>query len=242
MRTPNESPELSEVIQELIEDRLFELNTAFPGTIKRIDKAKGLVDVQPTLKRRYVDQTEAVTPPIIRGVPLWQYRAGTARVNMPVKVDQRVMVICCQRSLDRWKVSGAADVPGSSRVHSISDAVAIPGLYPVSEALPIEDNLVFQFGQAIVKLLEDEEINLEVTSAKMRMLKDGKFSIGNGTVEVIDMLIQAVQVQVDQATAVTTMTFPTSLGPTGPVIDPSPWTQAIADGNAIIQKLTKLKV
>lgn len=242
MREPGTTPTLTEIIEEIVEDRLFDLNTAFPARIVRVDKAKGLLDVQSDWKRVYEDQDEPVTPPVIKGVPLWQYRAGGARMNFPVQVGHRVLVVCCQRSLDRWKRAGTLDTPGSSSIHSINGAVAIPGLYPVSEVFPIDDNLVLRFGSAIMTLIENQEIKLEVTSAKFRATQDGKFSLGNGTVELIDRVIAGLEAQNATIDLILAMTFPTSFGPTGTVIQATLFQQQKQANQRLINELTQLKL
>ena len=241
-RQAHETPELVDVISELIDDRLKDLDVCFPGTVKAVDKTKGLVDVQSDFKRLYWDQDQPVSPPVIRGVTLWQYRAGTARMNFPIKVGDKVMCLCAQRSLDKWKQSGALDTPGSTRVLSMSDAIAIPGLYPIPQAFPIGDNLTLQYGAAVISLIENNEISLEVTKAKARITKDGKFSLSNGTVELIDMVIQGLTAQNAAIDLILALTVPTSLGPSGTPINATQFTQQKQTNQQIIDKLTQLKL
>lgn len=163
-------------------------------------------------------------------------------MNFPVQVGHRVLVVCCQRSLDRWKRAGTLDTPGSSSIHSINGAVAIPGLYPVSEVFPIDDNLVLRFGSAIMTLIENQEIKLEVTSAKFRATQDGKFSLGNGTVELIDRVIAGLEAQNATIDLILAMTFPTSFGPTGTVIQATLFQQQKQANQRLINELTQLKL
>ncbi len=241
MRDPNETPELTEVIEELIEDRLMELNTQFPATVKAVNKAQGLIDVMPDFKRRYADQEKPVDPPTIRGVPWWSMRIGTLRTNFPVKVGDRVWCMCSQRALQKWKDTGALDTPGSSRIHSISDAVAIPGFYPIPESKPIGDNYVMEYGDASIEMIEGEEVAIKVVKALMRLTKDGKISLTEGTVELIDMCIQALEAQNATIDLMLAMTFPTSLGPTGTMINAADFNQQKQKNQQLIDKLSKLK-
>jgi hypothetical protein len=241
-RLAHETPDLVDVISELIEDRIKDLDICFPGTIKAIDKPKGLVDVQSDFKRLYWDQDDPVDPPTIRGVTLWQYRSGTARINMPVKVGEKVICLCSQRSLDKWKQSGALDTPGSTRVFSMSDAIAIPGLYDLTRTFPIGDNFTIQFGQALLSFIEDTEISLEVTKAKARITKDGKFSLSNGTVELIDMCIKALEAQNAMIDLIKQITVPTGLGPSGTPINAAQFDQQKQTNQQLIDKLTQLKL
>jgi hypothetical protein len=160
---------------------------------------------------------------------------------MPVKVGDRVLVICCQRSLEKWKRNGTLDTPGSSAIHDLNGAVAIPGMYPTNEEFPLEDNLLLQFGSVIVTLIEDSEFRMQVEKATFKGDKDGKFQLGNGAVELIDILIQGLEQLKAVGEAMLTVTFPTSLGPTGTVIDPSPWQQIVQTTTQLIEKLTQLK-
>jgi hypothetical protein len=78
--------------------------------------------------------TELESLPVIPNVPLMQFGMGGMRLTFPATPGDTVLLVFCQRSLDKWKSSGGEVDPGDARQFSISDAVAIPGLFPFNGA------------------------------------------------------------------------------------------------------------
>lgn len=239
-RDEGETPGMTQIIEELIEDRLYSLNTFMPGTIKKVDKVRGLVAVQPDFMRVWADDDEPSEYPIIEGVPLWELRAGEARINMPVKVDGKCMIVFSQRALERWKLTGDKTRPGDTRLHHLSDAICIPGLYPIKDAKPLSDELSIEFGKASISFKDSETITAKVVSGILMMNKDGKFKISNGSSELLTLIKEFMIQEEAIVDAVQKMTFPTSLGPSGTVIDPMPFSQAMQEMAKIRKKLTQL--
>lgn len=126
------TPSMAEVLKQAMESRLADVHTALPGTITKYDAAKQQCDVQPNIQRKYVTG-ELVNIPVIPNVPVVFPRSQKAFVSFPLVAGDQVLLIFSERSLDRWLVSGGQVDPADPRKHHLTDAVAIPGLYPFSK-------------------------------------------------------------------------------------------------------------
>jgi len=108
-----------------------QMNTSLPGQIVTYDFKKRKASIKPLIKKRYLSGD--VEPlPIIYDVPV--VFPGTDRIgfHFPLKKGDRVLIVFSQRSLDKWLDSGKDVDPQDRRKFDLSDAVAIPGMYPFS--------------------------------------------------------------------------------------------------------------
>lgn len=100
---------------------------------------------QPNLKQQRVDvqilidrvTSDGISRPhtIITGVPLMFQGSRTSQFSFPVKEGEVVLCVFSQRSIDRFKL-GAVEThkPLDFRKYSKADAIAIPGLFPFTQA------------------------------------------------------------------------------------------------------------
>ena len=113
-------------------------------------------------------------------------------IKAPLSLGDTGYCIFADKSLDAWMAgSGGITDPADTRIHSLNDAIFVPGLVPIS------------------KQTQDNTTDLVITAGKaqMRAQQDGKFVFTNGTNELINLLDQLL-------TVLTTQTFTlTALGP-----------------------------
>ena len=131
------TPDFATVIRQALDRRDSILRVSIPGIITSFDKDTFLCNVQPLLKD--VDtEGRAVDLPIINNVRLWVYRVGLAVIYLPVRVGDKVGLIFSDRSLDLWEDSDGENTldPQDTRKHNLTDAWAIPGLYPTGDVIP----------------------------------------------------------------------------------------------------------
>lgn len=134
------SPDLSEVIQTAISTALGSAYVALPGAVTVYDPATQTADVQPMLTPHVVfeDGNETVDIlPVIPSVPIAFPRGGGAFITFPIKPGDLVLLVFCDRSIDKYKMGGGTIPipPIDLRQHDISDAVAIPGFYTLPKVL-----------------------------------------------------------------------------------------------------------
>lgn len=185
------TPSMAEVIKQAIETRLSDLHTALPGTITRYDSAKQQCDVQPNIKRKYVTG-QLVDIPVIPNVPVVFQRSEKAFISFPLKAGDQVLLVFSERSLDRWLVSGGQVDPADPRKHHLTDAVAVPGLYPFSKPVTASS----------------DALRLKNDKSEIDLKPDGKMSMKNLTTG--DELITLVHQMAD---LLSTTTVNTIFGP-----------------------------
>jgi hypothetical protein len=123
-------PDEVEAIRRMIEFRVADIHTVMPGRVVVFDAAKNTAVVQPLLQRVFVDAAGNETisnAPLLKDVPVWFYRCGNFRLTTHMLPQDLVLLLFCERSIDKWSQTGEESNPLPRRKHSWSDAVAIPG-------------------------------------------------------------------------------------------------------------------
>lgn len=125
------NPTLADAIRRAVDLAVADVHVAIPGRVERVDLAKALVDVKPLVKDRYEEDgvAKSQSVPVVTNVPLVFPGAGGMRISFPVAKGDTVLLVFSERSLDSWLVRGGEVDPLDDRRHSLSDAVAIPGLH-----------------------------------------------------------------------------------------------------------------
>ena len=153
----NGKPELADVLLRALRNKLAEVNVAIPGIIDRYDPEQQRADVRPTIRRVYSDGEER-DPPVIVDVPVLWPRSGGASLTFPVRRGDTVLLVVCDRSIERWITQGGdTRNPGDPRRHDLNDAVAIPGLVPFNELDPAApaDDVLLRFSGNELRLSPD---------------------------------------------------------------------------------------
>ena len=199
MANPNRkeaTPALTEVITRHLDKRFSDFHTCLPGKIESVDTASGTVDVQPLLKRKYIFDDEAVSLPVITSVPIVYPRFGESQIKFPIKKGDNCLLLFVERSIDIWFGRGGEVDPLDKRKGHLSDAICLPGLYP--QTAPLAPT--------------SEKGSMEIRNGKapggavVEIGADGKFRIGNDVVELLQLMVDAL----DQITKNKTVTL---LGP-----------------------------
>lgn len=121
---------LAEALARVMDSRLADVNTALPGEVTRYDRAAGVVDVRPMIRRAVPDvagETVLEDLPVIPSVPVLWPSGGGCSLTLPLAVGDHVQILFNQRDLDHYRSSGGrlAD-PGVLSTLGLSGAVAIP--------------------------------------------------------------------------------------------------------------------
>lgn len=165
-------PTFAEVFKEALNASKMETRVAMPAEVIKYDHKKQAVDVRPFFQRKGADGKSSEAP-IIYNVPVAFPRAGDAFISMPIEKGNSIMLIFADRSMDKWLSSGAHGDPEDTRAHHISDAIALPGLYPFSNTAPVHNA-----NDVIIK-----NKNLEI-----RIKKNGHLQILNSKHELIKVI------------------------------------------------------
>ena len=176
MTIDTEYQSLYYTINRIIENRLASLNTCIPAHITRIDRNRKLCDVQPLIKKRYKEEANSVNLPVIHNVPILFPQTSTSIISLPLKKYDNVLLVFSQRSLEEWKMKGGIQEPIDKRKHDLNDAVAIVGILPQNQGIPITDDSI----QMVNKLF------------RLEAFEDGKLKVENGIYDLITILNELV--------------------------------------------------
>jgi len=184
------APSLATAVKKAITFSLTDVNTCLPGRIEKYDYAKQKADVKPLIKKLYVDGTTEALPVIVNVPVVWP-RGGGGSLTFPLEKGDGVLLVFSQRSLDTWLSKGGDTGPGDPRKFDLSDAIAIPGLFPFSET-----------GDAV----DNTNCRLTFKGGTLKIDNTGKIAFGNTSQELLDLFDQLIDALVITTTA-------TALGP-----------------------------
>lgn len=168
MREHSRSPDLAEVIRMALSAHQDKIHVSLPGAIEAYDAARQVADVKPLLRRPLVasdgTELEPESLPILMDVPVVFPRGGGFFISFPLAKGDLVHLVFVEKSMDQWlDGEGQETTPADFRMHSLSDAVAYPGLYPRGLALAdahAENLVVGRDGDAAAHFRPDGEIHL----------------------------------------------------------------------------------
>jgi hypothetical protein len=167
---------LAGVLRQAQAQALAGLHTALPGQIEAYDYTTQRARVKPLIQRADADGT-LESFPVIVDVPVVWPRSGGASLTFPVAAGDTVLLIFSERSLDWWLSVGGDSPPGDPRRFDLSDAIAIPGLYPFSEASQDPNG---------------QDVRLQMGGAAVVINPGGKIALGTMTAELLDLIDQAL--------------------------------------------------
>jgi hypothetical protein len=133
-----------------------------PATIVKYERATQKATVQPSLKRRTRDG-KVLSFPVVTNVPCLFPRTNDFSLTFELKPQDSGLLICAQRSLDRWLSSGGEVDPQDPRKHSFTDGIFIPGLFAFNASAPAEQN---------VTVLKNKD-------TRFRIYENGKMAFAN---------------------------------------------------------------
>jgi hypothetical protein len=136
MTTPN----LARIMGASLDARLAELEVCRPGRVESYSALTGRATVKPLILKPYRDEEgerQVADLPPITDVPVVFPGSGGARIKFPISVGDTVLLLFSSASLDRWLATGRNEDPVDERMHTLTDAIAIPGLaHLFSDASP----------------------------------------------------------------------------------------------------------
>ena len=133
MNLPNPNT-LSELFSRNFKVLSGNIHTALPGKVVQYDGSRS-VDVQPLIQKKLADGT-FIELPVIVDVPLIFPGSSTGVFTFPIKRNDGVLLVFSERSIEEWMGTGANSQPGDLRRFSLTDAIAIPGLFYRDAAIP----------------------------------------------------------------------------------------------------------
>lgn len=99
------------------------INCHLIGKIKEFYPEKQTADIQIQHIEKYKD--ELFTPVILKDVPVFIYGTPTAYITMPNMVGTNCIVMVMDRNIDAFLQTGEMYQPTTSRLHNITDCIAL---------------------------------------------------------------------------------------------------------------------
>jgi hypothetical protein len=157
MTKGGDRPTLTEAVRQAIESALNGVHVCLPGVVQRYDKSTAKAEVKPVLSKAYLDETTEDMP-VIANVPVVWMRTVNAVIHLPLAKGDTVLLVFSERSMDSWLSDGKVGAPPDRRKFDLSDAIAIPGLFPFSASNPATDGDAVEVihGNASIKITESQ--------------------------------------------------------------------------------------
>lgn len=168
---PIENPDLRALLNAHRDEVFASFNCHQIGTVESFDADKQTASVKINARRVVYDkpQTEngvlqqqprILDYPLLTDVPVFVASGGRARLTLPIAAGDTCLVLFNDRDLDAWWSSGVVAAPNSSRMHSLSDGLALVGFR--SLANKFEDysatDAELRFGDAVVSIKPDGSV------------------------------------------------------------------------------------
>ncbi len=137
------TPTKGAILRHLLEKRDRDFGVALPGTVVSYNAGSRTATIRPGVHRLVpsiddedVDVTEEVPP--LQDVPVcWPMGRGFAFADVSLSAGDPVLLICMDRDASAWRRTGAPAEPEDARQHHWGSAVAIPGLAPRQNPVPV---------------------------------------------------------------------------------------------------------
>lgn len=121
-------------IRTQVEAMLKNTNTCLPGIVKSFNKETQTAEVQPAIKRLFVE-VGWVDLPLCVDVPVQFPSGGDFVMTFPVTDGDECLLVFSQRAIDFWWDRGGVQLPAEYRLHDLSDAFAVMGVSSKPRAL-----------------------------------------------------------------------------------------------------------
>lgn len=161
------TPTLGAALAEYAASATRNLHVALPGTVLEYDATTNTADIELQVKDSYEDDEGDIIAeayPTLIAVPIVFPRSRKAFFAWEVEKGDRVAVMFASQAIDQWLGSGVKSAPGDLRRHDLSHAFAVPGLYPMTEPVPVGDR---QSGGAAIGMPGGPQIRFTPTGIKL---------------------------------------------------------------------------
>jgi hypothetical protein len=152
------------LLKKLKNSTLNSIKVCMPAKIETYDFKTQKASVKIDMKELYEDGSN-IDYPVVSGVPVVFMASGGASITMPVNKGDTCLLIFTDRDMSNWLLGGTGQSPNSTRMHNLSDAIAIMGLFPFTKTSKAENNtdvLITYSGSKII-LKPDGVLNIETT-------------------------------------------------------------------------------
>jgi len=146
------TPTLEAMVNELIDQRLRQMQTAYPAEVISYDSTTSTATVMPlfieawrdTNDNRIEETIEATEDTYVENVLVAFPRSGAFRMTYPIAPGDTGLVVCTKYALDVFRDGAGANDPGDIRKFTMSGSVFFPvNLYTDDDPLDASDDDAF---------------------------------------------------------------------------------------------------
>ena len=130
------------------------MHTAIPAKVSKYDPSGPSIEAQPVVKKVAQDGT-VLEMPVIVSVPVMFPRTNRFHLSFPIDVGDTVLLIFSERGISEFLQSGKDEIPQDVRKFSMTDAIAIPGLFGLKKGSKIIDGKKFELIFDSAKITSD---------------------------------------------------------------------------------------
>lgn len=155
-------------LQQLMDSVSTNLRVATIGIIESYDPDTMTVSVQPVGEEAFRTpdgKTESSKLPLLKDVPVVFPRGGDFTMTFPIRKDDECLVVFGDRCFDAWFQSGGTQPQVESRMHDLSDAIAIVGVFSQPNKIPNPHTENIQIrhndGDCYIEISPDKHITMK---------------------------------------------------------------------------------
>jgi hypothetical protein len=143
------------------------VHTALPGVIENYTGNR-IASVKPQVQKPLADGTY-LDLPVIEEVPIIFPSTSEFSFTYPLKKGDPVWIMFAERSIEEWIKNGGNSKPSDIRRFSLTDAVAIPGVFNNKVEFPQSDNnnVTIQFKDKSITIDTNGNINIDGTAINL---------------------------------------------------------------------------
>jgi len=174
-------PDLRSTLTSLKTEIFYDLNCHEIGEIVSFDPATQTASIQ--LAVDIQDSQAVYRYPLLTNCPVFVLSGGGGCITMPVTAGDSCLVLFNDRDIDNWYTTGNEAVPNSTRMHDLSDGLALVGFRNLS-------NKIFGYDSTEVQIRNNTgKIAITADEGKIKMSNDVG-SLLNAMNKVINALSQ----------------------------------------------------
>ncbi len=166
--------EFVQQIENTIQEAIYDIHTALPGTISKFDPATGMATVKPEGSAAMKNGKRLKYPSIVKVPVVFPQAGGQDTVIVyPVKPGDGCLVIICENDLKPWMSHGKETE--SNMKFDLTNAVCIPGLLSDgSETLQkaVDENAIILKNKDMEMMLKEDELQIEYKQNHIQMDQD----------------------------------------------------------------------
>lgn len=138
-------------IQSELRDKL---HTCIPAIVTKYNKDNVTIEAAPLIDKVFSDGTVIRFQPIVQ-IPVVFPRTKRFKMSYPLEAGDGVLLLFSERCIEEWVANGDYSTPDNPRCFSLTDAIAIPGLFGIKAGKPINSDKEFELEFDDVKMTSD---------------------------------------------------------------------------------------